>query len=391
MTSYGVRSLSKIIGIPISKYRLNSSAASAFDVQHKTPLIKKISQIPKAQYGGRHAVTMLPGAGIGPELMQHVADIFKFAGCPIDFEVIQVDKHSPDEEMEYATTSIKRNGVAIKGNIETGKRTLGTISRNVALRNELDLYVNVLHCKSVPALTARQKNIDIVIIRQNTEGEYAMLEHESAHGIVESMKVVTASNSERVARYAFDYARKNGRKTITTIHKANIMKLSDGLFLETSRRIAKEYPDINHNDMIIDNCCMQLVSKPEQFDVMMMTNLYGTIVSNVICGLVGGAGLLSGRNYGDHYAVFEPGTRNTGTAIAGKNIANPIAMLNASVDMLEHLGHKQHAGILRRAIDKTISIDRIHTPDLGGTYTSTDVVQSIINNIANSSQRVWAV
>lgn len=175
------------------------------------------------------------------------------------------------------------------------------------------------------------------------------------------MKVVTIENSERVARYAFEYAKNTGRTKVTTVHKANIMKLSDGCFLETSRRVAKEYPEIKHNDMIIDNCCMQLVSNPHQFEVMNMTNLYGTIVSNVICGIAGGAGLLSGKNYGDHYAIFEPGTRNTGTAIAGKNIANPVAMLNASVDMLYHLGHKHHADAISDAVYKTICEDKIHT------------------------------
>jgi isocitrate dehydrogenase (NAD+) len=177
------------------------------------------------------------------------------------------------------------------------------ISRNVALRNELDLFVNVLHCKSFTGVPAHHENIDIMIVRQNTEGEYAMLEHESVRGVVESMKIITAENSERVARFAFEYAKSHGRKKVTTIHKANIMKISDGLFLDVSRQVAKDYPDIKHNDMIIDNCCMQLVSNPAQFDVMNMTNLYGTIVSNVICGLVGSAGLLSGKNYGDHVST----------------------------------------------------------------------------------------
>lgn len=169
---------------------------------------------------------------------------------------------------------------------------------------------------------------------------------------------------------------------MTTIHKANIMKLADGLFLSVAREVAKDYPDIQHNDMIIDNCCMQLVSNPHQFDVMNTTNLYGSITSNVLCGLVGGAGLFSGRNYGDHYAVFEPGTRNTGTAIAGKNIANPIAMLNAAVDMLYHLGHSYHADCISDAIHKTIDVDGIHTPDLGGQNTSTEVVQNILQHLA---------
>lgn len=365
-----------------------ASTQSAFDIQHKTPLVKKVSAIPKALYGGRHAVTMLPGGGIGPELMSYVKEVFRYAGAPVDFETVDIDPNSDTNvDLEYAITSIQRNGVAIKGNIETKSEDTNVISRNVALRNELDLYVNVLNCKSFPGVPSRQKDIDIVIIRQNTEGEYAMLEHESVDGVIESMKVVTKSNSERVARYAFEFAKRYGRKKITTIHKANIMKLSDGLFLETSKKIAKEYPEIEHNEMIIDNCCMQLVSKPHQFDVMIMTNLYGTIVSNVVCGLAGGAGLLSGKNYGDHYAVFEPGTRNTGTSIAGKNIANPIAMLCASVDMLEHLGHQHHANVISQAIWKTVNEDRVHTSDLGGSSTSTEVIQSVVDNIVQSAGR----
>lgn len=367
-------------------YPLVVGKEKAEEATHKKmPLQKRATKIPKAQYGGRHAVTMLPGGGIGPELMKYVRDIFHFSGAPIDFEVIDIEPTTVgNEDLEYAIMSIKRNGVAIKGNIETKSEAVDTISRNVAIRNELDLYVNVLHCKSYPGIPCRQSNLDIIIVRQNTEGEYAMLEHESAKGIVESMKVVTEENAERVARYAFEFARVNGRKKVTTVHKANIMKLSDGLFLEVSKKVAKDYPNLEHNNMIIDNCCMQLVSNPHQFDVMNMTNLYGTIVSNVICGLVGGAGLFSGRNYGDHYAIFEPGTRNTGTAIAGKNIANPIAMLNASVDMLNHLGHTQHAKLISDAIYQTVVEDKIYTSDLGGTASSTDVIDNMYKILAKN-------
>lgn len=331
-------------------------------MQHKNPIHKKTWAIPKAQYGGRHTVTMLPGGGIGSELMNYVREIFRYAGVPVDFEIVDIDPSSEsNDDLEYAINCIKRNGVAIKGNIETKSEQTGIISRNVALRNELDLYVAVLHCKSYEGVRSHHQNVDLVVVRQNTEGEYAMLEHESVPGVVESMKIITVEGSERLSRYAFEFARQNGRKKVTTIHKANIMKLSDGCFLETSRRIAKDYPEIAHNDMIIDNTCMQLVSNPHQFDVLLTTNLYGSIVSNVICGLIGGAGLLSGRNYGEHYAIFETGTRNTGSAIAGKNIANPFAMLNASVDMLHHLGHTQHANAIADAIYQTIVTDRIHT------------------------------
>lgn len=372
-------------------------------MQHKNPLRKKVTEIPKAQYGGRHTVTMLPGGGIGSELMNYVREIFRYAGVPVDFEIIDIDPNSEsDEDLDYAINSIKRNGVAIKGNIETKSLQAGITSRNVAIRNELDLFVSVLNCKSYPSVRSHHQNVDLVVIRQNTEGEYAMLEHESVKGVVESMKIITVEATERLSRYAFEYARRNGRKKVTTIHKANIMKISDGCFLETSRRVAKEYPDIQHNDMIIDNTCMQLVSNPHQFDVLLTTNLYGSITSNVICGLIGGAGLLSGRNYGEHYAVFEPGTRNTGTSIAGKNLANPFAMLNASVDMLNHLGHQQHANAIADAIFETIVTDRIHTAgewngevpvgakfqffssilDLGGSASSTDCIQNVLKHLA---------
>lgn len=328
---------------------------------------------------------MLPGGGIGPELMGYVKEIFKYAGVPVDFEIIDIDPASEgNEDLEYAITSIRRNGVGIKGNIETKSEDIGIISRNVAIRNELDLFINVVHCKSYPSIPSRHQDIDIIILRQNTEGEYAMLEHESVKGVVESMKIITRENSERIARYAFEYARNHNRKKVTTIHKANIMKLTDGLFLEVSRQVAKEYPDIKHNDMIVDNTCMQLVSNPHQFDVMITTNLYGTIVGNVISGLIGGAGLLSGVNYGDHYAVFEPGARSTGTAIAGKNLANPLAMINASVDMLKHLGHTFHAQAIENAVHKTITEDRILTKDVGGSSSSTEVVQNVLRRLAET-------
>lgn len=269
---------------------------SAYELQHKNPIQKRIAPIPKAQYGGRHTVTMLPGGGIGSELMNYVREIFRYAGVPVDFEVVDIDPNSEsNDDLEYAITSMKRNGVAIKGNIETKSEAAGVVSRNVALRNELDLFVNVLHCKSYPGIRSHHQDVDLYVIRQNTEGEYAMLEHESVPGVVESLKIMTDEGAERLSRFAFEFARHNGRKKLTTIHKANIMKLSDGLFLKVSQRVAKEYPDIVHENMIIDNTCMQLVSKPGQFDCLLTTNLYGSICSNVICGLIGGAGLYSGE------------------------------------------------------------------------------------------------
>jgi len=332
---------------------------------------------------------MLPGGGIGTELMGYVKKLFFETGMPVNFETVQIDpKSDNNDDLEYAIMSIRRNGVCIKGNIETESQSQAIISRNVAIRNELDLFVNAIHVQSYNNVPSHHKNVDIIVVRQNTEGEYAMLEHESVHGVVESMKVITRNNSTRLARYAFELAKNNGRRKVTAIHKANIMKLSDGLFLETCINMSSNYPDVAFDHMIIDNCCMQLVSNPHQFDVMVMPNLYGSIVSNVICGLVGGAGIISGKNYGDHYAVFEPGTRNSGSCIAGTNTANPVAMLNASADMLEYLGHKVHCNNLRTAISKTLNEDMLHTPDLNGTAKSSDVVQNIIKHIKTISGKI---
>ncbi|XP_015373442.1 PREDICTED: isocitrate dehydrogenase [NAD] subunit gamma, mitochondrial-like [Diuraphis noxia] len=353
-----------------------------FDIQQNRPQTPRPIGFSRARYGGRNAVTMLPGGGIGPELMSYVKRVFFETGMPVDFETVRIDpKSDNNDDLDYAIMSIRRNGVCIKGNIETESQSQAIISRNVAIRNELDLFVNAVHVQSYNNVPSHHKNVNIIVVRQNTEGEYAMLEHESVPGVVESLKVITRDNSTRLARYAFELAKKNGRSKVTAIHKANIMKLSDGLFLETCINMSSNYPDIDFDHMIIDNCCMQLVSDPHQFDVMVMPNLYGSIVSNVICGLVGGAGMMSGKNYGDHYAVFEPGTRNTGSSIAGTNTANPVAMLNASADMLEHLGHQVHCNNLRTAICKTLNEDMLHTADLNGTAKSSDVVQNIIKHI----------
>ncbi len=218
-------------------------------------------------------------------------------------------------------------------------------------------------------------------MRQNTEGEYAMLEHESVGGVVESLKIITEQSTERLCRYAFEWARANGRKKVTLVHKANIMKVTDGMFMQVAKRVSADYPELEHNNMIIDNCCMQLVSNPWQFDVMILTNLYGTIVTNLICGLIGGPGVISGANIGPRYAVFEPGTRNTGSSLVGMNKANPCAMLNASADLLDHLKLDYHAQLIRSAVDKTVNLDKIHTEDLGGQATSIDVVQNVLNHI----------
>ncbi|KAM9750764.1 isocitrate dehydrogenase [NAD] subunit gamma, mitochondrial isoform 2-T2 [Menidia menidia] len=343
---------------------------------------------PPAKYGGRHTVTLIPGDGIGPDLLNHVQEVFRFSCVPVDFEVVNVNSAlEKEDDIDNAITAIRRNGIALKGNIET-KHTMppSVKSRNNLLRTSLDLYANVMHCQSLPGVQTRHKNIDIMIIRENTEGEYSSLEHESVSGVVESLKIITRNNSLRIAEYAFQLAREKGRRKVTAVHKANIMKLGDGLFLQCCKEVASGYPDITFDSMIVDNTTMQLVSKPQQFDVMVMPNLYGNVVSNVCAGLVGGPGLVPGANYGHVYAVFETATRNTGKSIAGKNIANPTAMLLASCMMLDHLKLYDYANLIRNAVLTTMNETRLHTADLGGQGTTSEVVQSIMRIIQSKGQ-----
>ncbi|XP_062396733.1 isocitrate dehydrogenase [NAD] subunit gamma, mitochondrial-like [Sardina pilchardus] len=338
---------------------------------------------PPAKYGGRHTVTLIPGDGIGPELFNHVKELFRFCCVPVDFEIVKVDSTvTSEDDINNAITAIKRNGVALKGNIETNHNLPPSHkSRNNLLRTNLDLYANVMHCQTLPGVNTRHKDIDIIIIRENTEGEYSSLEHENVPGVVECLKIITRMKSLRIAEYAFNLAREKGRRRVTAVHKANIMKLGDGLFLQCCNEVAAGYPDIQFDSMIVDNTTMQLVSKPHQFDVMVMPNLYGNVVSNVCAGLVGGPGLVPGANYGKDYAVFETATRNTGKSIANKNIANPTATLLAGCLMLDHLKLHAYASMIRKAVNTTLSETRLHTADLGGQGTTSEVVQSIMREI----------
>lgn len=334
------------------------------------------------KHGGRHTVTLLSGDGIGPELLNHVKTVFRFAGAPVDFDEVTMNASTSDAaSMDKALLSVKRNGVALKGNIETRMSDPSQRSMNVSLRTTLNLWASIVHCKTIPGIKSRHGNIDIAIIRENTEGEYSNLEHENVSGVVESLKIITAQKSTKIAEYAFDYAVRHDRKKVTAIHKANIMKLADGLFLECCRKVSERYPDIEFNNMIVDNACMQMVSNPQQFDVLVLPNLYGNILSNVAAGMVGGAGLTSGMNVGDNYAIFETGTRNSGRSIQGKNIANPTGMLFASCDMLDYLGHDQHATLIRESVMNVLSHKKVHTPDIGGTATSSEIIQAIIDDL----------
>ena len=328
-----------------------------------------------ATYGGRHTVSMIPADGIGPALMKGTQEMFRSAGVPIDFESVDLAESNSSEDVdpiEDVITSVKRNGVALKGNWITREGVGEDMSYNVQLRHKLDLYANVVTCKSFPTIETRHEGVDIAIVRENTEGEYSHLEHENVDGVIEMMKIITEEKSERIADFAFKYAREHGRKKVTAVHKANIMKMSDGLFLNTCHRISKLYPDIEFNDMIIDNCAMQIVSKPNQFDVMVMPNLYGNVITNIAAALVGGPGIPPGANYGSDYAVFESGTRNSGKEIQNDNIANPISFLLASTSMLRHLALDTYASLIENAIKNIVVNKTARTPDIGGNTSTTD-------------------
>ncbi|KAI6237500.1 Isocitrate dehydrogenase [NAD] subunit, mitochondrial [Aphelenchoides besseyi] len=337
-----------------------------------------------AAYGGRYTVTALPGDGIGPEMLEHIQRIFHFAHVPVDFEVMPMSSDLESDDLNNAMISIRRNGVALKGNIETKFDNPEFKSRNMELRRLLDLYANVIHCVSIPTVHARHNDLNIVMIRENTEGEYSGLEHRTHEGVVESLKIVTRKKIERISRFAFQYARAYGRHKITVIHKANIQKLGDGLFLKVAGEMAaNEYKDIEFDTMIVDNASMQLVSRPQQFNnsILLSPNLYGNIISNIACGLVGGPGLTSGMNIGDKYAVFETGTRNTGSSLVGNDIANPTAFIRASADLLCYLSLTSYANLITDALFRALTVDRVHTRDIGGDARSSDVIESVLKHI----------
>lgn len=348
-----------------------------------------------AVYGGRHTAVLIPGDGIGPEMSNHLKNTFQLIKAPVDFEEINLNKNTWTEESYQNTMmAIKRSGGCIKGNIMTDVENNFEKPKNQRIRADLDLFANVIHAKSYESVETRHKDIDIYIIRENTEGEYAGLEHESVPGVVESLKIMSVDKVERIARFAFDFAVSHNRKKVTAVHKANIMKQGDGLFLRTCQRISKEYPDIEFNDMIVDNTCMQLVSNPWQFDVMVTPNLYGNIVSNVCCGLTGGAGMAAGQNYNNeinygknNIGLFETATRNTGESIMNKDVANPTASLMAGVKLLEYFKCYYHANLIRPALEATISGDNIHTADIGGHNSTSEFMRVFHGNLEKEMYR----
>ena len=312
-------------------------------------------------------VTLLRGDGVGPEITDAVVSILERAKAPVEFDEVNAGLESlraqGDPLPPSVLESVKENGVALKGPLTTPVGG-GFKSVNVRLRQSLDLYANLRPVKNFPNVPSKFQDVDLVVVRENTEDLYAGLEHVVVPGVVESLKIITERASTRIARFAFDYARTRNRKRVTAIHKANIMKLSDGLFLECFRRVAADYPDIRSDERIVDALCMDLVLRPETYDVLLLENLYGDIVSDLGAGLVGGLGLVGSANLGQNEAVFEA-VHGSAPDIAGKNIANPTAMLLSAIMMLSHIGAVDVAARVTAALEATYAAN-IRTKDIGG-------------------------
>src|SRR5271168_3451102 len=328
----------------------------------------------------RHKVTLIPGEGIGPEVAAAARRILEAAGVQIDWEEVEARSEKASATGQFVTEgaveSVRRNRVALKGPMGTAVAG-GAPSINVALRKTLDLYANVRPVKNLPGVKSRFENVDVVLIRENTEDLYSGLEHEVVPGVVESLKIITEKASTQIARFAFEYARKYGRKKIHAIHKANIMKLSDGLFLHSIRAVAELHKEIEYKEMIVDNACMQMVLNPQQFDMLLLPNLYGDVMSDLCAGLVGGLGVVPSANMGDESAMFEA-VHGTAPDIAGKGLANPTALLMSSILMLDHLGERRAARGIEAALDKVYREGHHHTRDLGGTTSTKDFTDAII-------------
>lgn len=327
-------------------------------------------------------VTLIKGDGIGPEITDSVMKIINAAGVAIDWDIQTAGADLIETEgtplPQRVLDSVKQNKIALKSPVTTpiGK---GFRSVNVQLRKELDLYANLRPCYNLPNVKTRYDKVDIVVVRENTEDLYAGIERQVDEDTAESIKIITRKASERIAKFAFDYAIKNNRKEVCVVTKANICKLSDGLFLECARKIAQQYPQIKFREILVDNCCMQLVQNPNQFDVLLLPNLYGDIVSDLCAGLIGGLGIAQGANIGEDYAVFEP-VHGSAPDIAGQDKANPTAMLMSAIEMLNYIGENEAGKRIRLALFDTLDAG-IKTVDLGGSASCSEFTQAIIDRL----------
>jgi isocitrate dehydrogenase (NAD+) len=332
----------------------------------------------------RRRVTLIPGDGIGPEVSEAAVRVVEASGVALAWDRVEAGAEViakfgtplPDEVLN----SVRRNGVALKGPITTPVGE-GFRSANVLLRQALDLYASVRPVRNLPGVESRYQDVDLVVVRENTEGLYSGLEHRVAPGIVESLKIVTERASLRIAEHAFLVAERDGRRLVTAVHKANIMKLSDGLFLECARRVAREHPDVEYDEIIIDNCAMQLVRDPTRFDILLLENLYGDILSDLCAGLVGGLGVVPGINVGEDCAVFEA-VHGSAPDIAGKRVANPVALILSAAAMLRHLGETDAAANVERAVEATLIEPANRTRDLGGSADLDAITDAIVGNLA---------
>ncbi len=335
--------------------------------------------------GTTHTLTLIPGDGIGPEVTAAVVTVLDAAGVSINWDrhdagliAFENTGHTlPAELLE----SVTRNTVALKGPCTTPIGE-GFTSVNVGLRKALNLYASLRPVKNLPGVASRFANVDLVIVRENTEDLYAGLEHVIVPGVVESLKIITEVASTRIAEFAFSHARREGRKKVTAIHKANIMKLGDGLFLDSVRAVSKRFTDVPYDEKIVDAACMHLVMRPEQFDVLVLPNLYGDIVSDLCAGLVGGLGVVPGANHGAGVAVFEA-VHGSAPDIAGRNVANPTALLLSAIMMLRHLGETDAASRVQAALDAVLMAGQVRTRDLGGTASTTEFAGAICAALAS--------
>ena len=330
-----------------------------------------------------HRITLIPGDGIGPEVASNVVRIIEAAGVEVQWETHYAGAQALEkfgETLPQALLdSILQNKVALKGPVTTpvGK---GFTSVNVGLRKTLDLYANLRPVRALPNVQCRYPELDLVVVRENTESLYAGLEHVVVPGVVESLKIITEKASTRIAKFAFEYSRRESRKKVTAVHKANIMKLSDGLFLDCFRKVSASYPEIIADDKIVDNACMQLVMRPEQFDVMLLENLYGDIVSDLCAGLVGGLGLVPGANIGEKGAVFEA-VHGSAPDIAGQGIANPTALLQSGILMLRYIGEREAADNVETAMLSVFKEGKVRTRDIGGSARTAEFADAIIQKM----------
>ena len=332
---------------------------------------------------GPHRITLIPGDGIGPEVTAAVVKILKASGVAIEWDEqlagVRAIEKTGAPLPPALIDSIRANRVALKGPVTTPVGG-GFTSVNVGLRKTLDLYANLRPVWNLPGVPSRFEGVDIVIVRENTEDLYSGLEHEVIPGVVESLKIITERASTRIGLFAFEYAKRHRRKKVTAIHKANIMKLGDGLFLESVRRVAAGFPDIAYDEKIVDAACMHLVMHPEKFDVLLLPNLYGDIVSDLCAGLVGGLGVVPGANFGEAAAVFEA-VHGSAPDIADKNLANPTALLLSGLMLLEHIGERERADRIRAALDRVLGAGVIRTRDLGGTASTTEFTDAVCKEI----------